>query len=255
MRANSNKILADYQRLRANIRCSVDTEDYRRVEPKLRSVLALAEIENRAVAVYDLNTQSFLLKRDDHLALLGYLECEIPSVNDYHAMIHPDDLPFLCEAELMMYHYLHSPNRTDKQDYKLVYDYRVRAADGRYIRFIHQMQLFELDRCGNSWLLLIISDLMSSFPGNEKPRRFLLNIRTKEVCLFQEECGVKRFLVTGREREILGLISQGLESSEIADRLCISLSTVNNHRQHILQKTATRNSTQAVIYLRCIGVL
>lgn len=255
MGTHSERILVEYERLRANLRCSVNAEDYRRVEPKLRSIRALADVENRAVAVYDLNTQSFLAKRDTHLSLLGYDNGQMPSVSDYHEMIHPDDLPYLCEAELMMYRYLHSLHGTDKQDYKLVYDYRVRRTDGRYVRFIHQLQLFELDRCGNSWLLLIISDLMSSFPSNERPRRLLLNIKTKEVCLFQEECGVKRFLVTGREREILGLISQGFESAEIADRLCISLSTVNNHRQHILQKTATRNSTQAVSYLKCIGVL
>ena len=99
----------------------------------------MANIENRAVAVYDINTQSFLAKRDDH------------------AMNHPDDRPFLCEAGLRLYRYLHPLHGTDKQDYKLVYNHRAGRGDGQYVRFIHQLQLFELDRHGNSWLLLIIS--------------------------------------------------------------------------------------------------
>jgi len=53
--------------------------------------------------------------------------------------------------------------------------------------------------------------------------------------------------LTGREDEILELFSQGLLCKEIADRLGISLETVNSHRKNIYRKLHVRSRTEAVI--------
>ena len=37
--------------------------------------------------------------------------------------------------------------------------------------------------------------------------------------------------------------------------MTISVDTVNNDRQNIPHKTSTRNTTQAITYLKCIGIL
>ncbi len=42
--------------------------------------------------------------------------------------------------------------------------------------------------------------------------------------------------LTGREREVLQLISEGLTTREIGDRLFVSESTVNTHRRQIMEK-------------------
>ncbi len=43
-------------------------------------------------------------------------------------------------------------------------------------------------------------------------------------------------ILTDREREILQLVAEGMTSQEIADMLCISSSTVDTHRKHIMAK-------------------
>ena len=43
-------------------------------------------------------------------------------------------------------------------------------------------------------------------------------------------------ILTCREKEVLGLIADGAKNKEIADKLCISLSTVKTHRAHIMEK-------------------
>ena len=39
-----------------------------------------------------------------------------------------------------------------------------------------------------------------------------------------------------REREVVGLLAEGLSEKEVATRLDIATSTVNTHLQHLMQK-------------------
>lgn len=50
-----------------------------------------------------------------------------------------------------------------------------------------------------------------------------------------------------REEEILGLLTQGYVTKEIADKLSISYDTVRSHLKHIYEKLHVRSRTEAVI--------
>jgi DNA-binding NarL/FixJ family response regulator len=54
--------------------------------------------------------------------------------------------------------------------------------------------------------------------------------------------------LTPREREVIGLICQGLRNKEIADRLHISLPTVSHHLTSIFRKLEVSDRTALVIY-------
>lgn len=54
--------------------------------------------------------------------------------------------------------------------------------------------------------------------------------------------------ITKREVEILQLTCQQFTAEEIAEKLFISVKTVNGHRNNLLQKTGSRNVTGLVIY-------
>jgi pimeloyl-ACP methyl ester carboxylesterase/DNA-binding CsgD family transcriptional regulator len=60
--------------------------------------------------------------------------------------------------------------------------------------------------------------------------------------------------LTLREREILELISQGLDNAQIAERLVVSQKTVRNHISHIFQKLAVKNRAQAIVLARQAGM-
>ncbi|MBI4674093.1 MAG: response regulator [Chloroflexi bacterium] len=54
--------------------------------------------------------------------------------------------------------------------------------------------------------------------------------------------------LTPREREILTLIAEGLSNREIADRLVLSLSTVQTHYAHIMEKLNLHNRAELIKY-------
>ena len=52
--------------------------------------------------------------------------------------------------------------------------------------------------------------------------------------------------LTEREREILGLIAQGLSNAAIAERLFVSVNTVRNHVANLLAKLGARSKLEAL---------
>jgi len=52
--------------------------------------------------------------------------------------------------------------------------------------------------------------------------------------------------LTGREQEILELVAQGLTNPQIANKLVISVSTVNFHVHNLLDKLGAKTRTEAV---------
>ncbi|MEI6575608.1 MAG: response regulator transcription factor [Bacteroidota bacterium] len=61
--------------------------------------------------------------------------------------------------------------------------------------------------------------------------------------------------ITAREIEILKLLAQGLQNQEIADKLFISVRTVESHKNHIMQKLEIKNNIELVKYLAREGFL
>jgi non-specific serine/threonine protein kinase len=53
--------------------------------------------------------------------------------------------------------------------------------------------------------------------------------------------------LTARQREVLGLVAEGLTDPEIADRLYLSTRTVNTHLTHILEALDARSRVAAVV--------
>ena len=62
-------------------------------------------------------------------------------------------------------------------------------------------------------------------------------------------------LLTDREREILQLIAEGRTNKEVANVLNISLTTVETHRTHILQKLGLHSVPELILYAVRKGII
>lgn len=63
-----------------------------------------------------------------------------------------------------------------------------------------------------------------------------------EAGLSMKETAGETPLITRREKEILRLIAEGLTNTEIAEKLFISVPTVNTHRKSLLEKFDAKNT-------------
>ena len=54
-------------------------------------------------------------------------------------------------------------------------------------------------------------------------------------------------VITRREKEVLGLIAEGLTNAEIAGKLFISVTTVDTHRKSLLVKFNVRNTASLIL--------
>lgn len=64
--------------------------------------------------------------------------------------------------------------------------------------------------------------------------------------MFKSKNQKQNTLLTRREKEVLQLITQEFTNQEIADKLFISLHTVDNHRSSLLQKLDAKNTAGLV---------
>ena len=58
--------------------------------------------------------------------------------------------------------------------------------------------------------------------------------------------GAELPLITRREKEVLQLVAEGLTNSEIAEKLFISIPTVNTHRKSLLEKFQVKNTATLI---------
>ncbi|MCQ2142147.1 MAG: LuxR C-terminal-related transcriptional regulator [Bacteroidales bacterium] len=81
----------------------------------------------------------------------------------------------------------------------------------------------------------------------------IVNSRTgEEIPLYRIDSSK---MLSDREKEVLSLVSKGLSSKEIADRLCISVFTVSRHRQNIIATMNVKNSSQACQLAHQMGLI
>jgi len=91
-------------------------------------------------------------------------------------------------------------------------------------------------------------------------RRFLsssLPQRAIEVSLDRAKTGPldPYEMLTSREREVLQLVAEGHNSTEIGHRLFISPRTVEIHRQNMMRKLGLRNQAELIRYALAKGIL
>lgn len=70
----------------------------------------------------------------------------------------------------------------------------------------------------------------------------------RDCCQSDPEVADESYELSDRESEVLVLVAQGNSSKEIADKLNISIHTVNTHRKNITHKTGIKSVAGLAVY-------
>lgn len=146
--------------------------------------------------------------------------------------------------ELRFFHFLKSipiRNRTDYQASCLIH---FRKADSSKLAVLHSTRYLQYQANGSVWLGLCTYIPFPHIQG--KMEGCIINTVTGETVHKEQYVPHDRLMLSKRQTEILSLLAQGVSSKQVADRLNISVYTVNRHRQDILSCLRVANTASAV---------
>lgn len=174
------------------------------------------------------------------------------------SLIHPDDHPVFLNHEATAVDFLQKLPNDKLLHYKISYDYRVKKANGEYVRLLQQSIALHCDTANNLLLTLgVHTDISHLKSDNTSTLSFLglhgepsfINVKPRQQFRPTPD------IFTKREKEIMRCIIEGITSVDIAKKLYISKHTVDTHRKNILAKTNTKTTLELVIKVINEGLL
>lgn len=106
------------------------------------------------------------------------------------------------------------------------------------------------------------SDVCQAIRGARTGKAFFSPSVTRRLgCIAPRICGVSRehpntfYLLSSREMEVLQLIAEGNANKLTAERLSISIKTVEKHRGHLMQKLNIHNTAGLTRYAIASGLI
>lgn len=130
--------------------------------------------------------------------------------------------------------------------------------------YSHEHYIHELLECGVSGYLLKDSggqDIIKAIRAALKNETFLSPSISKKVVdsyLSPTKNSSKAELykqLSNREREVFQLIAEGHSTREIADMLCVSISTIKSHKAKIMEKLGIKSSIKLVHFAIQLGLV
>ena len=169
-------------------------------------------------------------------------------VENLPEMIHPEDFPYFIDFEAKVTDFFTKLPADQVMSYKVSYDYRMRKADGAYLRMLHQVTTIQSDENGAVLRVLgVHTDITNLKKENGSTLSFIgldglpsyINVNTGLLSNNRPD-----FTLSKREREVLQHLLHGKTSSQIAGAMFISKETVDRHRKNMLKKTHSKSTAE-----------
>lgn len=220
----------------------------------------LSDIGNSSVFVFDLCKKEHVFSAGLYGTLVDKNDKSTNGIlSFFNHTVHQEDSITLLKRWITSIKLCYAVSPDERKNYKIINDYRIKNRRGEYIRVIDQHQVLELDAQGNIWLAVCIIDISPDQDKYTGVRSSIVNFKTGEVvweALEKERnAELNSVKLSPREKQVLSLIKEGYLSKEIADKLSLSVHTVNTHRQRILEKLKVDTSIEAINHSSTLGLL
>lgn len=251
----SNKITPEELWSRQQI-SSLDV-DYALWSKKRETIIEFSQMSQSCIFLVDVFKNRYDFASENFSQIFGYNPVSIKTIkeqgNVLEERIHPDDRSQLIEYQIEHGQFIYSLPQEERNDYQQIFQVRILNTKQQYVNVISSHQVIQKDKNGKAWIVMGIMEISPDQISAEKVKRTVINRKTGEILTSALLPAEKQ--LTNREKEILLLIRQGFLSKEIADKLSISIHTVNNHRKSILAKLNVDNVIEAINTARDFGII
>lgn len=224
---------------------------------KRKSIQEFSQMSQSCIFTVDVFKERYDFASDNFARIFGYNPAWIRTIRKQGDLleerIHPHDREQLIEYQIEHGLFIYSLPQEERNDYQQIFQIRMLNAQQQYVNVISRHQVIQKDRNDKAWIIMGMMDISPDQVPTEKIKRTVINRKTGEILVPANMPSEKQ--LTGREKEILLLIRQGLLSKEIAYRLNLSIYTVNNHRKNILSKLNANNVIEAINMAESCGML
>jgi DNA-binding CsgD family transcriptional regulator len=218
---------------------------------KLEEVM---DLNDQYFQVFDLGQMKFLYTSKNILKIMGIKPDEI-NPGHYTQLVHPDDEERLGQARARVYKMEKEIFKAKKGSSLTSYNLRMRNAACVYSSlFVQDYMFYSPIPYKAVFLIQVVTnidwykmkkDRFHHYAGNDLS---LFKFPDQELLEIGPDLSFREF-------EIIRLIESGLSSKEIADKLFLSIHTVNTHRSNILEKTGKSQISDLIYELKEKGLL
>lgn len=167
---------------------------------------------------------------------------------------HPDELSRLLNARTKLFEISGDLLTGKKSHFLFSTNIKTQNSQGSYSNILHQLYFFYSEVNKTVYLINILNNI-DWYIKNKKGFHYYIGDNLSYFKYPNEELLKLGNAFSNREFEIIKMINQGLSTKEIAQRLFISIYTVNTHRKNIISKTEKSKISEIIAELKEYGFL
>ncbi len=223
-------------------------------DPIIQRLEEVMEENDQFFSASDLSQMQYLFTSKRSMQILGIAPEEVDP-GFFMNTIHPDDMHRLVLGREKMFKVAHEIYAAKAGSALMSFTLRFLNPKGAYNKLLGQAYFFHTTVPREAvFLIQVVTNLDSSVKTNPDGHWYV----GKDVSLFKfadEKLLMMGSNLSDREFEIVKLIASGLGSKEIAEKLALSVHTINTHRSNILKKTQKDTVSDLIYELKNLAIL
>jgi hypothetical protein len=223
-------------------------------DPIMLKLEKLMEENEQYFQVFDMGPMRFLYTSKGIFQMIGVTPEEIDP-GHYTRLVHPDDEEKLGQARSRVFKLEKEIFKAQTGSALTSYNLRVRNQSGNYINlFVQDYMFYSSIPHKVVFLIQVVTNIdcykmkKDSFHHYSGSDLSLFRFPDEDLLSIGPDLSVREF-------EIIRLIESGLSSKQIADKIFLSVHTVNTHRSNILEKSGKATISDLIYELKEQGLL
>jgi len=230
---------------------------FKRIDPDhplIAELEDMMEANDQFFLIVDVIKMNYLYVSKRSTEMIGIAPQDL---NPYHLAeaTHPNDLKRLSLAKAKSMKIGHSLFSEEKGNMVISSNYLVRNTRGTYSNLLMQLYIYYIELPYKSAFSIKIHTNIDKIKMINHGYHFYVGDDLSVFKYPDKELLALGNVFSDREFEIIKLIASGLESDQIAEKLFLSVHTVNTHRRNILEKCGKSHISDLIYELQESGVL